>query len=130
MPDFKKYTILFAEPNEVYNALINENSVKLWTGCEAEIIPEVNGEFSMWEDSIVGRFLELEENFKIVQEWYFGDDHPEPSIVTIKLHKHPKGTSMEVRHINIPDEAVEDIIDGWESMYLEGLIEFFNDEEE
>ena len=63
---------------------------------------------------------------KIVQEWYFGDE--EQSIVTIKLHEHRKGTSFEVNHINIPDEAYDDIVDGWEYEYVGSLIDFYTEE--
>jgi activator of HSP90 ATPase len=54
------------------------------------IDPTVNGEFSLWDGAITGRFLELEPSTKIVQEWYFGETDS-PSIVTLKLHEHKKG---------------------------------------
>ena len=75
-------------------------------------------------DSIIGKNLEFEENKKIVQQWYF-DGQDEPSIVTIKLHPHDEGTSVEVRHTNIPDEAYTDITEGWVDSYLSGLDDFF-----
>lgn len=129
MKEFKKYFIIPAPPEEVYLALTNEPTVMLWTGAPAQVDARPDGEFSLWDDSIAGRFIELEPNKKIVQEWYFGEQE-EASIVTMKLHEDKKGTSLEVRHINIPDEAYEDILEGWEDPYMASLIDFYTDDGE
>lgn len=127
MKDFKKYYIIPASPEDVYRALTVETTIELWTGDKAEMRPEPGTEFSMWDGSIVGRNLEFEEPKKIVQHWYFGDQ-PEESIVTIKLHAHEQGTSMEVRQTNIPDKDYDDITEGWTHSYAAGLIEFYDDD--
>jgi activator of HSP90 ATPase len=64
-------------------------------------------------------------NKKLVQQWDFGDIEPH-SIVTMKLHEHKQGCSLEVRHTNIPEEAWEDISTGWEDTYMASLLDFFN----
>jgi activator of HSP90 ATPase len=125
MKDFKKYYVIPAEPEEVYNALVNPIAIRLWTGEEAVMSEEPGSEFSLWEGSIEGRNLSFEVNKKIEQEWYFGEQET-PSIVVIKLHAHDQGTSVEVRHSNIPDEAFEEISDGWTSSYMASLDEFFS----
>ena len=126
MKDFKKYYIITAPPDQVYLALTNEATFQLWSGDQAEIQAEPGGEFSLWDGSIVGKFLELERPNKIVHQWYFGDQ-PEESIVTIKLHLHVQGTSVELRHTNIPDTEYQDIIDGWNDVYFGSLSEFYED---
>lgn len=126
MKDFKKYYIITAPPDQVYLALTNEATFQLWSGDQAEIQAEPGGEFSLWDGSIVGKFLEVEPPVKIVQQWYFGDQ-PEESIVTIKLHPHAQGTSVELRHTNIPDTEYQDIIDGWNDVYFGSLSEFYED---
>jgi uncharacterized protein YndB with AHSA1/START domain len=82
----------------------------------------------MWDGSIIGKNLELEPGKKIVQQWYFGENETEPSIVTIKLHAHKQGTSAELRHTNIPDEAYDDICEGWDYTYFAELIDFYEGE--
>jgi len=124
MQDFKKYYIIPEEPEIVYQALTNAATIKLWTGEDAEMSTEPDSEFSLWEGSIVGKNLEFEHGKKIVQQWYF-DGQDEPSIVTIKLHVHKDGTSVELRHVNIPDEAFDDIADGWTNTYFRSLSEFY-----
>lgn len=128
MKDYKKYYIIPAKPEEIYIALTNPITLRLWTGEAAEMSEEPGSEFSLWEDSIVGRNLEFEKGRKIVQQWYFGEEEEAPSIVTIKLHPHAKGTSVELRHTNIPDEAYEDIVEGWDTVYFASLLDFYSDD--
>jgi uncharacterized protein YndB with AHSA1/START domain len=128
MKDYKKYYIIPARPEEIYIALTNPITLRLWTGETAEMSEEPGSEFSLWEDSIVGRNLEFEKGKKIVQQWYFGEEEESPSIVTIKLHPHARGTSVELRHTNIPDEAYEDIVEGWDTVYFASLLDFYSDD--
>src|ERR1035437_1213012 len=102
MKDYKKYYILDAPPEEVYLALTNPITIQLWTNEEAVMSTEPETEFSIMDGSIEGKNLEFIENKKIMQQWYFGEQET-PSIVTIKLHAHADGTSVELRHSNIPD---------------------------
>lgn len=125
MKDFKSYYIIPALPQEVYMALTLEATIQLWTGEEAEMTTEPGSEFSLWEGSIVGKNLAFEEGRKIVQQWYFGDQDEE-SIVTIKLHPHKQGTSAELLHTNIPDEAYEEMVEGWNENYFGLLIRFYS----
>lgn len=126
MKDFKKYFIISATPSDVYLALTNPLTIHLWSGEEAVMSTEPGSEFSLWEGSIVGKNLEFEENKKIVQQWYF-EGQEEPSIVTIKLHEDKKRTSAELRHSNIPDEAYDDIVEGWTQQYFGALQEFYEE---
>lgn len=125
MKDYKKYYIIPAPPQDVYLALTLPATIQLWTGEEADMSTEPGSEFSLWEGSIVGKNLAFEEGKKIVQQWYFGDQE-EDSIVTIKLHMHKQGTSAELTHTNIPDEAYEEMVEGWDDNYFGLLISFYS----
>jgi activator of HSP90 ATPase len=129
MKDFKKYFVITAKPDQVYLALTTEATIQLWSGDKTEMKAEPDTEFSLWDGSIVGKNLEFEPGKKIVQQWYFGEE-TEPSIVTIKLHPHDQGTSVEVRQTNIPDEEYEDIAEGWTHAYMGALQEFYEGEPE
>ncbi len=125
MKDYKAYFSIPATPEEIYLALTIPTTIHLWSGEPAIMSTEEGSEFSLWEGAIVGKNLEFEENKKIVQQWYFGES--EPSIVTIKLHEDKSKTSVEVRHTNIPNEAYEDIVEGWNYNYFGALKEFFEE---
>lgn len=126
--NYKKYYIITEIPEIVYKALTNEVVLKLWTGFDAEMKAEPNTEFSLWDGSICGRNISFVEGKEIVQEWYFGE-REEESIVKIKLHPHKKGTSVELKHSNIPTEDFEDICAGWDNTYFAELQDFFLDDE-
>lgn len=124
MKNYKQYFIIPALPDEVYKALTNPATIQLWSGEVATMNTTPGSEFSLWEDSIIGKNIEFEENKKIVQEWFFGDQE-EPSIVTIKLHNHKQGTSVELNHTNIPEGDYDDIVTGWRENYFGSLEEFY-----
>ena len=126
MKDYKNYYIIAAPPEEVYIALTNPATIQLWSGEPAVMSTEPGSEFSLWEGSIEGKNIAFEPGKKIIQEWYFGDQ-AEPSIVTIKLHPHKNGCSVELKHTNIPDEAFDDITEGWDEDYFGSLLEFYQD---
>ena len=126
MKSFKKYYIIPAAPEDIYLALTNPLTIQLWTAEEAIMSTKPGSEFSLWDGSITGKNLEFEINKKIEQEWYFGEQE-EKSIVTIKLHPHEQGTSVELRHTNIPDEAYDDIVEGWNDAYFGALLDFYEE---
>lgn len=126
MKDFKKYYIITAPPEDVYLALTFAPTIQLWTGDKVEMVAEPGTEFSLWDGSIIGKNIEFETGKKIVQQWYFGEQ-ADDSIVTIKLHPDSKGTSVELRHTNIPDEAYDEIVDGWNSVYFGSLQDFYDE---
>jgi activator of HSP90 ATPase len=124
MKDIKRYYILNAEPRDVYNALTNKTMLEIWTGESAEMEPTPGSGFSLWGGSISGINLEFEKDKRIEQKWFFDEENSD-SIVTMKLHPHKKGTSLELLHTNIPDEAYENISDGWDEDYFGALNELF-----
>jgi activator of HSP90 ATPase len=124
--DLKKYYPIPATPDEIYMALTNPITLELWTGETAVMSTEPGSEFSLWEGSIVGKNIEFEAGKKIVQQWYF-DGQSEDSIVTIKLHPDKQGTSVELRHTNIPDADFNDIAEGWNDSYFGNLADFFSE---
>jgi activator of HSP90 ATPase len=124
MKNIKRYYTLFAEPKDVFNALTNQRMLEIWTGENALMEPVANTEFSLWDGSINGLNIEFEENKKIVQQWFF-EGQEEASVVIILLHPHKKGTSVELHHTNIPDDAFENISVGWDEDYFGALKELF-----
>lgn len=125
MKNFKAYYLIPASPEEVYQALTQEATIQLWSGEPAVMQAVPDTEFQLFDGSIAGRNISFNPGREIVQEWYFGDAS-EASIVTIRLHPHAKGTSAEVRQINIPEEAYENIEEGWNNHYFGALQDFYS----
>lgn len=124
MKTYHKNYRIKATPEEVYNALVKPFAISLWTGEPARMEEKPGTEFSLFNGDICGINLEFVPNQKIVQQWFFGDQEKE-SIVTLQFHENKLHTQIELTHINIPDEAFEDIKNGWDHYYFGGLMEFF-----
>ncbi len=124
MKDLRKYFRIKGAPAEVYAAMVNPFSIALWTGEDAKMKEEVGSEFSLFGGDISGKNLEFVKDQKIVQEWDFGEQK-DASIVSITLRPDRHYTNVELRHTNIPDEAYDDMLQGWETYYFGGLKEFF-----
>ncbi len=126
MMDYKKYYNIKSTPEQVYLGLTIPLTIDLWSGEKSEFIAEEGAEFSMFDGSILGKNLELIPGERIVQQWYFGEQE-EPSIVTFILHESKSNTSLELRHTNIPDEDYDDIVEGWNMVYMDRLMEFYDE---
>lgn len=124
MQELRKYYRIKGSPEEIYAALVNPFSIALWTGDEAEMKEEAGTEFSLFGGDIAGKNLSFVKDKQMVQEWYFGEQE-EASIVTITLRPDRHYTKIELHHTNIPDEAFEDMVYGWDEYYFGGLKEFF-----
>lgn len=123
MKDFKKRYLLNATPADVYNAMTNPLMIEIWTGEPVVMSTEPGSDFEIWDGAITGVNLEFVPDQRIVQKWYFGEE--EDSIVTIKLHPDRKGTLVELHQTNIPDEAYENMVDGWNQEYFGNLGQLF-----
>lgn len=126
MKTFKKTFRIDAEPSDVYAALTNPVTIRIWSGYPAEMSTEPGSEFSLWEGDIAGKNIEFVTDRKVVQEWYFGEQK-EKSIVTISIAPERNScTVVTVEHTNIPDEDFEDISEGWREYYMGAIITLFS----
>ncbi|MFA8437142.1 MAG: SRPBCC domain-containing protein [Marinifilaceae bacterium] len=123
MKNFNYKLEINASQEEVFTALTNPFQIELWTGYPAVMDDKAGTEFSLWEGDISGRNMEIVKDYKLVQEWDFGETE-KPSIVTILLKKAGKATRLELDHQNIPDEAYEEIVEGWKDYYLDAMKRF------
>ncbi len=126
--DLKFYTKIEATPEEIFLALTNPFTIELWSDNKAVMDAKEGTEFSLWDGDIVGKNLKVVPDKELVQEWYF-DDLEEASIATIRLHADgAEHTSVEVRHTNIPDDAYENIEEGWREYYMGAIKRFFEED--
>ena len=124
MKELRKYYRIKGTPEEIYAALINPFAIALWTGGAAEMKEEPGTSFSLFDGDIEGINIAFEQNSRITQEWFFGDQE-QKSIVTISLRPDRHFTKIELHHTNIPDEAFDDMVLGWDTSYFGGLKDFF-----
>ncbi|KAF5473375.1 hypothetical protein F2P56_009990 [Juglans regia] len=110
---------------DMYEILMDENRWKGFTLSNARISKEVGGEFSIFDGSVTGTNLELQDGKLIVLNWRFANwddgihstvklalDEPEPGVTVVKL-----------AHTDIPEEdrygnatVVENTERGWRDL--------------
>ena len=125
MQTFEKKFKVHAEAEVIYAALTHPLTIELWSGYPAIMNDQPDTEFSLWEGDITGINLEMERGKKIVQEWFFGEQE-ERSIVTILISQEKQVSQVTVKHTNIPDDAYENIKEGWEKYYMGAVQKFFS----
>ena len=120
MKELKKTIHIKVPRDEVYNAITNALTIELWSGYKAIMENKPGTEFSIFDGDITGKINTLEPPSLVEQVWDFGEQEQD-SLVRIELFEDKGKTRLELTHINIPDEAFEDIQIGWKEYYLGAL---------
>ena len=128
MESFKIQATFNVKPGEIYKAWLDSQKHGEMTGTDAEIDPNLNGSFSIWNGYITGNNVELVKNKIIVQRWRTTDFPPESdhSVIEIQLSDTPKGTKILLNHYNIPDGQGNDYKEGWKEYYFKPMKKYFN----
>lgn len=126
MPTIKQTYQMAASPEEVFEALVNEEIIQDWSGDEVKMSADVGAKFSLWGGQMFGTNLEVVKNKKLVQEWCY-DQWEQPTKVTFTLQVSPNGTSVELIHEDVPEKSLKSIEEGWSHYYLGAIQEMFNE---
>ncbi len=124
----QKVIIPKATPKQVYEAYVDPKKHSEFTDSKATGKPVVGGKFTAWDGYISGKFLELEDGKRVVQEWTstdFPEDYP-PSKLELTFCEVPKGTEIVMVHSNVPKDQEADTADGWTEFYWEPLKKYFS----
>ncbi|GAB4843770.1 hypothetical protein Ancab_013735 [Ancistrocladus abbreviatus] len=119
---------------DIYEILMDENRWKGFTQSNARISREVGGEFSIFDGSVTGRNVDLQQGKLIVQKWRFGSwpdgiystvrltfDEPEPGVTHIKLVQ--TDVPEEDRYGN--ETVVENTERGWRDLIFHKIRAIF-----
>ncbi len=110
-------------PEEVYRAFTNPFTIELWSDSPAVMQEKAGTEFSILDGAIMGTNVEFVPDKLIRQIWYFGEQGQ--SEVSIHIQAEKGQTTVFVEQTNIPDEAYDNILEGWKESYLGAIKDFF-----
>lgn len=117
------YVLQFrAQPQHMFDVFTNEKMVATYTRSPALIDARVGGKFQLFGGSVLGHFLAVDQNAKIVQAWRF-KEWPEDhfSVVTIELEaKSTDVCQVTLRHTNIFGDTGE-VRDGWQKFFWDRI---------
>lgn len=122
--------ILPATPEQIYHAWIDSKIHGEIIEAPAIIDPKDGGKFSLWDNAIVGKTIELHpKTHTIVQEWRDNSsDWPKNyfSKVTVTIeHEDSTHAKLTLHHTGIPAEHVDSVKEGWENFYWKPMKKYF-----
>ena len=124
-----KQTIVIpkASPKQVYDAYVDPKKLAEFTGSEAEGKPVVGGKFTAWDGHIFGRYLELEDGQRVVQEWSTTDwvEGYSASRLELTFKAVSGGTELCMVHSYVPKEKADELAEGWLDFYWNPLKDYF-----
>jgi activator of HSP90 ATPase len=127
----QKVIIPKVSPKQVYEAYVDPKKHSEFTASKATGKPVVGGKFTAWDGYISGKFLELEEGKRVVQEW-MSTDFSEgylPSKLELTFCAVPKGTEITMVHSNVPKDQEDETSEGWIEFYWEPMKKYFKKEQ-
>ncbi|XP_061346360.1 uncharacterized protein LOC133292006 isoform X2 [Gastrolobium bilobum] len=119
---------------DLYEILLDENRWKGFTQSNARISKEVGGEFSIFDGSVTGTNMELQEGKLIVQRWRFGSwiDGVQSLVRLVFEEPEPGVTIIKLTHTDVPEEdrygnatVVENTERGWRDLIFQRIRALF-----
>lgn len=115
---------------DLFEILMDENRWKGFSQSNAKISKEVGGQISIFDGSVTGTNLELQNGSLIVQKWRFGS-WPDGIDSTVRLtleEPEPGLTVVKLTHSDIPEEdryenatVVENTERGWQDLIFQRI---------
>lgn len=126
MPTIEQTYEMNATPEQVFDALVNPETIQIWSRDEAKMGDAVGDTFTLWGGQMFGTNLEVVRNKKLVQEWCY-DQWDKPSKVTFTLKAKGKKTIVELLHEDVPEKSLTNISEGWDEYYLGAMKNMFDE---
>jgi activator of HSP90 ATPase len=115
------------KPERIYQALLDANQFKTFSGLAAEIDPRPGGTFKLFDGQIEGRNIELIPNQRIVQAWRPASwPAGEYSIARFELVARGAGTRIVFDHAGFTADKQEHLAQGWQEHYWSPLHKYLN----
>jgi len=126
--EFSVSDLIAASPQDIYDAWLSSSGhEKITGGQKAQISAQEGAAFTVWDGYITGRNLKLEPGRRIVQSWRttkFTATDPD-SQIEVLLQPVAGGTTVTVRHSNVPDGHTSYRDGGWQRSYFEPMKQHF-----
>lgn len=106
----------------VWQALVDPEIIRRWSGTKAVMDDQVGTEFSLWDGDLTGKNIEVKPLEKLIQEWRYRG-WPTASVVTFALEAEGEDTVVSLLHESVPKQSATSIAAGWKDYYLGAIKE-------
>lgn len=127
LESFKKTGHVPAPPKQVWESWVDGDRHAEMTGSPASSEGGVGANFTAWNGFITGRWVKLEPGRRVVMRWRttaFPEDAAD-SVVEIDFEEADKGTTLTIRHRDIPEGQGTNYLGGWDTHYFEPMARHF-----
>jgi activator of HSP90 ATPase len=128
----KQKITISASPKEVYDAYVDPKKHSQFTDSKATGKPVVGGKYTTWDGYIFGKYLELDDGKRVVQEWTTTDweEGYKASKLELTFCAVSGGTEIVMMHSNVPKAQADEVAEGWTEFYWNPLKEYFKKQAE
>lgn len=104
--------------DQLFATLTTPERLSAFTGSQCHSNPKINGEFSIMNGNIIGSYVEIKENEKIVQKWRFKEWPKDVfSTVTMTLEEKSDHTLLTLTQTGVPDYDTNRTEMGWKQHF-------------
>jgi len=124
---FKTNYIVYAKPEEVFEALTDTGIIAAWGGGMA-VVGKVGEPFEMFDGWVKGEVSAYNPGKELAYTWKPDEWHKntQASVVQIHFMKHAAGTELLLDHSNFPDEEeASKHGNGWIDYVFDPLNDYF-----
>jgi activator of HSP90 ATPase len=128
MDEFTISIVLPVTAERLYKAWLDSKEHTAFTIQPANIDPELEGSFSVWDGYIVGENLELQPFSRILQSWRTSDfpEDAEDSMLELSFIETNEGTELMIHHYNLPEGHGPGYEEGWHDYYFVPMEDYFS----
>ncbi|XP_032883504.1 activator of 90 kDa heat shock protein ATPase homolog 1 [Amblyraja radiata] len=113
-------------PEELYKIFITEELVQAFTHAPAAVEAAKGGKFRLLEGNVIGEFLELASEQRIVMKWRYKSWPPEHyATITLTFTGKKDGTELQVDCRGVPLSEADQTKAGWQRYYFDGIKQAF-----
>ncbi len=125
MSTIKTSAELPCSAKKAFDAWLSEKDHKGMVSDHPECKFDVKNGGEWKVESLEGKFIDIDEkNLKITMTWRYvegWDDNPDSKLTVQFKPNGEDSCTIELNHEDVPEELREEIADGWENYYFEGM---------
>jgi activator of HSP90 ATPase len=112
--------------SDLYRTLTDRDMIRIFTTDEAMVDSSKGGRFSLFGGNVLGEFVELVPDKKIVMRWRFKSwPAKHYSTVNIELHQKDDCTILKLSQTEIPIGEFDKTREGWKNHYWRSIKQRF-----
>ncbi len=130
---FKTTFVIYASPDDVFEALTDPGIIAAWGGGLSVIVPKVGGHFELFDGWVKGEVTHFVHGKELGYTWKPSewDKRARPSEVHMRLMPHAAGTEIVLAHSNFPSqEEADKHANGWIDYVFDPMNDYFTMKEE